>query len=109
MSSRLLALTLATMAVSATQVYAQHRGTVELGGFARYGKYDTDLGLENAAGWGGRLGFFLSDKVFLEGDGALAPTKVSGTDVDHTPVHVRLMGNLPMGKRMAFLIGGGWA
>ena len=60
MSSRLLALTLATMAVSATQVYAQHRGTVELGGFARYGKYDTDLGLENAAGWGGRLGFFLS-------------------------------------------------
>ena len=109
MSSRLLALTLATMAVTTTQVYAQHRGTVELGGFARYGKYDTDLGLENAAGWGGRLGFFLSDKVFLEGDGALAATKVSGTDVDHTPVHVRLMGNLPIGKRMAFLIGGGWA
>ena len=111
MSSRLLALTLAAMAVSATQVYAQHRGTVELGGFARYGKYDTDLGLENAAGWGGRLGFFLSDKILLEGDAAAAPTKIGGggPDVDHTPAHVRLMGNLPIGKRMAFLLGGGWA
>ncbi|HEV2670006.1 MAG TPA: thrombospondin type 3 repeat-containing protein [Gemmatimonadales bacterium] len=108
-SSRVLALTIAMMTASVVPARAQHRGTVELGGFARYGKYDTDLGLDDAAGWGGRLGFFLSDKVLLEGDGALAPTKASGADVDHVPVHVRLLGNLPIAKRMAFLIGGGWA
>ncbi|HEV2671986.1 MAG TPA: hypothetical protein VGU74_12905, partial [Gemmatimonadales bacterium] len=110
-SSRVLALTIAMMTVSVVPARAQHRGTVELGGFARYGTYDADLGLENAAGWGGRLGFFLSDKILLEGDGALAPTNIGGggPDVDHTPVHVRLMGNLPFAKRMAFLLGGGWA
>ena len=90
---------------------AQHGGTVELGAFGRYGVYDDLLGLDDAAGFGGRLGVFLSSKFFIEADGALAPTKATGTgaDVDHTPIHVRLMGNLPIGKRMAFLIGGGWA
>ena len=106
---RFLALTIAVISVSVVPARAQHRGTVELGGFYRYGKYDTDLNLDKASGWGGRLGFFLSDKVLLEGDGGLAPTKLSGADVDHVPVHVRLLGNFPFAKRLAFLLGGGYA
>jgi outer membrane protein OmpA-like peptidoglycan-associated protein len=91
--------------------YAQHGGTIELGGFARWGHYDDALGLDDALGYGARFGIFFSGKAFLEADGALAPTQLSasGTDVDHIPAHVRLMGNFPFGKRMAFLLGGGWA
>jgi len=89
--------------------YAQHGGTIELGGFLRYGTYDEGVGLDNAAGYGGRLGIFFSGKALLEGDLGFAPTKAGGADVDHIPAHVRLMGNFPFGKRMAFLLGGGWA
>ena len=103
-------LLLACLAAVPTLAPAQHGGTVELGAFGRYGVYDDQLTLDDAAGFGGRLGVFLSGKLFLEADGALAPTKTAaGADVDHMPIHVRLMGNLPIGKRMAFLIGGGWA
>ena len=100
---------LAGLTLAAAPVYAQHRGTIELGAFARYGVYDNAMGLDDAAGWGGRLGFFLSPKVILESDGALVPTKASGLDVDHKPFHVRLVGNFPFGKRLAFLFGGGWS
>jgi outer membrane protein OmpA-like peptidoglycan-associated protein len=101
---------LAALAVALpAAAHAQHRGTIELGGFARYGVYDNALNLDDAAGYGARLGYFLSGKVILEADAALAPTKSAGVDVDHKPFHVRLVGNLPIGKRLAFLLGGGWA
>jgi len=100
---------LAALAISAVPLAAQHGGTIELGGFARWGTYDSQLNLDDAPGVGGRLGIFFSSKFLIEGDGALAPTQAAGVDVDHKPFHVRLMGNLPFGKRMALLLGGGWA
>jgi len=109
--SRTLKLMLALAVMIPAGAYAQHRGTIELGAFGRYGDYDDQFGLDNAAGYGARLGFFLSGKTSLEADGALVPTtQASGVgDVDHKPFHVRLLGNLPIGKRMAFLLGAGWA
>ena len=101
-------LAILTVAIPAA-ASAQHRGTIELGAFGRWSHYDSTLGLDDAFGPGARLGFFLSGKVLLEADGALVPTKAAGADVDHKPFHVRLLGNLPIGKRLAFLIGGGWA
>jgi hypothetical protein len=59
--------------VTPAAAHAQHRGTIELGGFARYGVYDNALNLDDAAGYGARLGYFLSGKVILEADAALAP------------------------------------
>lgn len=109
MSRTPLAILAAVAVVIPAPAYAQHGGTIELGAFGRYGVYDNQLNLDDAAGYGARLGFFLSGKVSLEGDGALAPTKSGAGDVNHSPFHVRLMGNLPIGKRMAFLLGGGWA
>ncbi len=100
---------LAVLAVSAVPVCAQHRGTIELGAFGRYDFYDNAMGLDDATGFGGRLGFFLSSKVVLESDAGLTATKAGITDVDHKPLHVRLLGNLPFGKRLAFLLGGGWS
>lgn len=107
-TTRFFAATLALTACG-TAAYAQHRGTIELGATARYDAYDHAMGLDDAAGFGARLGFFLSSKVLLEGDGGLTPTKASTVDVDHKPFHVRILGNLPFGKRMAFLLGGGWS
>ena len=100
---------LAVLAVSGVPVCAQHRGTIELGAFGRYDFYDNAMGLDDATGFGGRLGFFLSSKVVLESDAGLTATKAGTTDVDHKPLHVRLLGNLPFGKRLAFLLGGGWS
>jgi len=103
---------LAGLTLAAAPVYAQHGGTIELGAFGRYGIYDNAMDLDDAAGWGGRLGFFLSPKVILEGDYALVPTKANGStlDVDHKPLHVRLVGNFGgEGKRLAFLLGAGWS
>ncbi len=107
--ARSYALLFATLAVLPRLASAQHRGTIELGGFARYGVYDSQLNLDDAPGAGASLGWFLSGKMILEADAALAPTKSSGVDIDHKPFHVRLVGNLPVGKRLAFLLGGGWA
>ncbi|MGE5803889.1 MAG: OmpA family protein [Gemmatimonadota bacterium] len=100
---------LAALAISAVPLAAQHGGTIELGGLLRYGTYDTDLGLDDAPGFGGRFGIFFSSKVLLEADGGLVSTKLSAVDVDHRPFHVRLMGNLPFTKRMSLLLGAGWA
>jgi hypothetical protein len=107
--SRTLKLMLALAVMIPAGAYAQHRGTIELSAFGRYGDYDDQFGLDAAAGYGARLGFFLSGKTLLEADGALVPTQTGAVDVDHKPFHVRLLGNLPIGKRMAFLLGGGWA
>lgn len=108
--SRTPLLLLAILAVSTpASVYAQHGGTIELGAFARWGHYDSEIGLDDAVGYGGRLGIFFSSKLLLEGDAGLTPTKASGVDVDHVPAHVRFVGNFPFTKRMAFLLGGGWA
>jgi OOP family OmpA-OmpF porin len=108
-TSRRLAGILAALAISAVPLAAQHGGTIELGAFARYGTYDKDLGLDDAPGFGGRLGIFFSPKFLIEADGGLVSTKLGGVDVDQVPFHVRLMGNLPFTKRMALLLGGGWA
>ena len=109
-TSTRLAGILAVLAFSAVPLVAQHGGTIELGGFARFGAYDSQLNLDDAPGAGGRLGIFFSGKFLMEFDGGIAATKLGGaTDVDHAPIHFRLMGNFPFGKRMAFLLGGGWA
>jgi outer membrane protein OmpA-like peptidoglycan-associated protein len=108
MSRPLIYLAILTVAIPAT-AYAQHGGTIELGAFGRWSHYDSTLSLDDAFGPGARLGFFLSGKALLEADAALVPTKAGTADVDHKPFHVRLLGNLPIGKRLDFLIGGGWA
>ena len=104
-------LILACLAAVPTLAPAQHRGTIELGAFGRYGVYDDTLNMDDAPGFGARLGLFLSGKLSLEGDWAIASGigTNGGPEVEHMPVHVRLLGNLPVGKRMQFLLGGGWA
>ncbi len=113
MSSRsrpLPLIAVAAMAVAlALPAQAQRRGTLELGALASYTLYDDDIGLDDAVGVGGRLGWYFSDNWALEADGGLTPTKAGAVDVDHTPIHVRLVRSLGAGERMALLLAGGWA
>ncbi len=64
--------------VAAAPVAAQHKGTVEIGGFGRYTGYPDSYKVEgpddNRLGAGGRLGYFLSDHLALELDGSWNPT-----------------------------------
>lgn len=53
----------------ATPMIAQERGTIELGGFASYTKFDEAYGVNNSWGFGGRVGAFLSPRVSLEFEG----------------------------------------
>ncbi len=108
-TSQRIAGILAALVISAVPLAAQHGGTIELGGFVRYGDYDDQLNLDAAAGYGGRFGIFFSPKFFIEADGAFVPTKSGSIDVDHTPIHVRLTGNFGFTKRLALLLGAGWA
>jgi outer membrane protein OmpA-like peptidoglycan-associated protein len=90
---------------------AQRRSTIELGALARATLYDDSVGLDDAWGFGGRLGWFFADNWAIEGDVGLIPaqTTVGAIDVNNTFVHVHLVRALGLGQRMALLVGGGWA
>lgn len=115
MSSRSRCLGVITVAALvgalALPAHAQRRSTIELGALARYTLYDDSVGLDDAWGLGGQLGWFFADHWAIEGDGAFtaAKTSVGAVDVNHTAIHVRLVRSLGFGKRLALLLGGGWA
>src|SRR5882762_7153629 len=48
---------------------AQHHFQFEVGGFAAYTRFDRALLLENQIGGGGRIGFWITDWLGIEGDG----------------------------------------
>jgi len=56
-------------AVIAAPIAAQERGTIEMGGFASYTKFDAAYGVNNSWGLGARVGAFLSPRVSLEFEG----------------------------------------
>ncbi|MFN2315562.1 MAG: OmpA family protein [Gemmatimonadales bacterium] len=115
-------LALAALAVVGTPAIAQTGGTVELGGFARYNKYgnfneaegEISSKARNAWGWGGRLGYFFSDRWQIELDGSHNPTDLDeyitgqrSNPLEYNPFHLRLNYNIPMGERAQFIIGAG--
>ena len=104
--TRPFVLIIATMAGAFVPAHAQRRGTLELGAFAHYSVYDTDIGLDDGTGFGGRLGWFFSDNWSIEADGGFVPTTIKATsaDVDHVPVHIRFMGNVVLGSRLALVL-----
>jgi peptidoglycan-associated lipoprotein len=65
MFARNLSIAVAALLVAAG-AGAQERGTVEFGGFASNTSFGNSLGLDNAWGYGGRVGAFLHPRVSLE-------------------------------------------
>ncbi len=103
-------MTAALVALAAAPMVAQSAGTIEVGAFGRFPKYDSDLNFDKRVGIGGRLGIFVLRNLAIEGDIAYAPISTS-TDVfvRNFPIHGRLVYNLPVGEHGALLLGGGYA
>jgi hypothetical protein len=83
---------------------AQRAGTVEVGAFARYTDLDKSLGMGTTIALGGRAAVYLGQTLALEVDAAHA----SGRSVGFTPLHVRLVLDVPVAPRLDGLLGGGY-
>lgn len=111
---------LAILSVLGGPAAAQQSGSFEIGAFARYNKFGAFVAGEisskarNAWGFGGRLGYFVSDRWEIEADGSHNPTDLDNyvpgersNGVYINPFHLRLNYNIPIGERAQFIIGAG--
>jgi OOP family OmpA-OmpF porin len=82
----------------AVPLTAQSPGTVGIGAFGRSTWFDDSLGLDQAFGGGGTLGFFLFPNFALEAEAAYTSTSDTlSRDVSNIPLRGRLTYNLPLG------------
>lgn len=94
--------------MAATPVLGQSAGTVELGGFGRYTSFGESRQLDDAIGFGGRLGVFLSRRFSIEGDISYSSLDVpEDSEMSYIPIHGRILFNQPIGQRVDFLLGAG--
>lgn len=109
MRSRISAAVVMIAALGSAGLSAQDAGTLELGAFGRYTRFDRTLGLDDAFGGGGRLGVFMAQGLALEGAGGYLPT--TGPFVADSriiPLHARLVYARPIAGAVAVLVGGGY-
>ena len=109
----------------AVPVSAQQKGSLEIGGFGRYTgypeeSYDVQGPDDNRLGFGGRLGYFLSDKFALELSTSFNPTDLQANQPNipstigfdsrplmYNPWHLYGIYNAPLGGSAAWLLGAG--
>ena len=105
---RLVLALLATIA-GATNAAAQ-RGTFEVGLFPHISYFDRSLVItQGRAGPGGRLGYFITDHLAVEAEGAWVPTEGrDGADVSYIPLRAKLALNAQASEHVGFLIAGGY-
>ncbi|HEX6090897.1 MAG TPA: OmpA family protein [Gemmatimonadales bacterium] len=89
---------------------AQGGGTVEFGLFARKNWFGESYGLKDKVGPGARLGFFLIRGIEIEASGSYTPTSYQFAipRVGVMNLAGQLVGHVPMGDHVAFLLGGGY-
>ena len=101
--------------LAAGPLAAQSGGTVELGAFGRWTKFDKSLKLDlvnnlpKKDGFGGglRLGVFLVRNLEIEVDGSYAKPDAAATGkVRFIPLHAGLTYNIPLGGKSALFLGG---
>lgn len=110
----------ALLAAVAVPAMAQEKGSIEIGAFGKFTKYDKSYGTSeksaNSYGGGGRIGYFLSKKWALELDGSGNATDVKEFFIGYTsaaltyyPFHLRAIYNQRMGENSPFtwLLGAG--
>jgi peptidoglycan-associated lipoprotein len=101
---------------------AQSPGTLLVGGFGTWTKFDSKWGLEtdfgNSWGYGGRVGAFIAPNWNLEADGYYTPAQaatgadykgigVPGGDVKASQLAARLVYSFPLGNLPSIHIGAG--
>lgn len=103
---------MALTVLSTSTAAAQAPGVVEIGGFARWTKFDASLENKNRVGGGGRLGVFFARNFEIELDQTFQkqPHGAPGFtgESSHYPFHARLLYNFPVGENNALIIGGGY-
>src|SRR4051812_45383645 len=101
---------------------AQSPGTLLVGGFVSWTKFDSKWGLNtdfgNSIGYGGRLGAFIAPNWNVEADGQYIPAKAEtggafagtgapGGDVKGSNITARLVYSFPLGNLPSIHIGAG--
>ncbi len=112
---RKLSVLCAAIAFMATvPAHAQSKGQFQVGVGAGLPFYNTDLGLKDNVGFGGRLGYMFTDKIGIEADVFYYSTQpedlsYTGGNVTETPIHGRLTYNALMSKGLGVVFGLGYA
>jgi len=107
----------ATVALLVPQMAeAQRPGVIELGGLGRFSIYDSDVGIENAFGGGGRLGIFLLQNLSAEVDYTYSEPELTdkpgwqGRDfISHELLQARLLYNYGLSESVKLLLGAGYS
>ena len=98
------------LVVATTAAHAQQKGVLEIGAFADIAYFDNSLRFDQPkAGPGARLGYFFTDHIAVEGEGAWV--KVNGandTKVDYVPLRIGLAYNTGGSKGLGALVGAGY-
>jgi outer membrane protein OmpA-like peptidoglycan-associated protein len=109
MRARIAAAVVILCALSATTLPAQVPGTLEIGAFGRFTRFDRSLGLDNGFGGGGWLGVFVAPGLAIEGAGGYLPTTGPFiSDGTLIPLHARLVYARSVAGPLALLVGGGY-
>ncbi|HEU5303741.1 MAG TPA: OmpA family protein [Gemmatimonadales bacterium] len=107
---RVPGLALALLLTTAAAASAQSAGTTEITGFGRYTRSDDALQLDNRAGGGGSLSFFVVRNLALEAEGAYTRTRDNlANSVTNIPLRGRLSYHIPLGGAASSIrIGAGY-
>src|SRR5207253_1852081 len=90
----------------AASLSAQHAHQFELGGFASYTRFDRAFLLDNQIGGGGRLGFWITDWLGIEGDGLyMRPKPTGGGSGANFPVAFASGGQVVGSAGLSFFLG----
>jgi outer membrane protein OmpA-like peptidoglycan-associated protein len=109
MTRRIGWLAAALLVAASAPAAGQKAGTVELGGFGRFTRFDKATNFDDRGGLGARLGVFVLPNLAVEGDASYTSTYSLNQDlVRSIPIHARLVYNLPVGEHGALLVGGGY-
>jgi OOP family OmpA-OmpF porin len=93
-----------------SKVSAQQKGAFEVGLFPQVSYFDRSLIIsQGRAGPGARLGYFFTDHLAIEGEGAWVPAEGrDGTDVSYIPLRAKLAYNVTSGEHVGFVFAAGY-
>jgi outer membrane protein OmpA-like peptidoglycan-associated protein len=103
-------LSLLTTLAAVSPAAAQQAGSFEVGLFANVGYFDKTLKMvQGRAGPGARLGYFFTNRLALEAEGAWVPAEgANSSHVSYIPLRARLALNVPGGEHYNFVFGAGY-
>ncbi len=112
----ILAMAAAAALLLPEMAVAQRAGTIELGAVGRFTVYDSEVGVENSLGGGGRAGLFVLPNLSVEVDWTYAEPELEDqpgwqgrTFISHELISGRLLYNHGLGESVSLLLGAGYS